>query len=117
MTKDSHAEQSPAEDLSGRTLALAGLVQVQGGAVVSRTIINRKTGTVTLFAFDKGQSLSEHSAPFDALLMGLEGEAEVSLDGEPHKLGPGEMIILPAGHPHALRAVAPFKMALVMIKS
>jgi quercetin dioxygenase-like cupin family protein len=117
MTKDSRLHPAPAEDLSGRTLALAGLVEVQGGAVVSRTIINRPTGTVTLFAFDGGQSLSEHSAPFDALLIGLEGEGEVSLDGKPHRLGAGEMIILPAGHPHALRAEAPFKMALVMIKS
>ncbi len=117
MTKDSRIQQAPAEDLSGRTLALAGLVEVQNGAVVSRTIINRTTGTVTLFAFDQGQSLSEHSAPFDALLLGLDGEAEVSLDGRPHRLGTGEMIILPAGHPHALMAVFPFKMALVMIKS
>lgn len=117
MKKDPQPKQAPAEDLSGRTLALAGLVEVQSGAVVSRTIINRATGTVTLFAFDRGQSLSEHSAPFDALLMGLDGQAEVSLDGKPHRLGPGEMIILPAGHPHALRAMEPFKMALIMIKS
>ncbi len=117
MTQESRTTRTPDEDLTGRTLSLAGLVSIQAGAIVSRTVINRPSGTVTLFAFDQGQSLSEHSAPFDALVLGLEGEAEVVLEGRPHRLRRGEMILLPAGRPHALKAVEPFKMALVMIKS
>jgi quercetin dioxygenase-like cupin family protein len=105
------------EEIIGRTLSTAGLVSYQSGAVVSRTIVDQKAGTVTLFAFDRGQSLSEHSAPFDALVFGLDGEAEITIDGRPHRVQAGEMIIMPAGRPHSLKAAAPFKMALVMIKS
>jgi quercetin dioxygenase-like cupin family protein len=105
------------EDLIGRSLNTAGLVAYQAGSVVSRTIVNQKTGTVTLFAFDQGQSLSEHSAPFDALVFGLEGEADIMIDGSPHRVRAGEMIIMPANHPHSLKAATPFKMALVMIRS
>lgn len=103
--------------LLGRSLNLAGLVSVQPGAVVSRTVLNRKTGTVTLFAFDAGQELSEHTAPFDALVVCLEGEAEISISGKPHALRAGEMIIMPAHEPHAVRAVTGFKMMLVMIRA
>ena len=105
------------EDIIGRSLNMAGLAAFQTGVIVSRTIIDRKTGTVTLFAFDKGQALSEHSAPFDALVLGLEGEGEVMIDGRAHRVATGEMIIMPAGHPHSLKALIPFKMALVMIRS
>ncbi len=95
----------------------AGLIQYQQGAVVSRTVINKKTGTVTLFAFDKGQGLSEHTAPFDALVHLLDGRGEVTISGKPLTLKSGEMVIMPANEPHALRAVEKFKMMLVMIRS
>lgn len=97
-------------------LSLEGLVQYQDGSVVSRTVINRPAGTVTLFAFDREQSLSEHTAPFDALVQVLDGSAEIKISGRPHVLKKGEMIIMPAGQPHAIRALDKFKMMLVMIK-
>ena len=105
------------KELLGRSLDLAGLVSLQPGTVVSRTILDRKTGTVTLFAFDQGQGLSEHTAPFDALVVGLEGGADIVISGQSHALRAGEMIIMPANEPHAVRAVAPFKMMLVMIRA
>jgi quercetin dioxygenase-like cupin family protein len=105
------------EEIVGRTLSMAGLVAYQSGSVVSRTIVNQKAGTVTLFAFDQSQTLSEHSAPFDALVIGLDGQADIAIDGRPHRVQAGEMIIMPAGRPHSLKAVTPFKMALVMIRS
>jgi quercetin dioxygenase-like cupin family protein len=83
---------------------------------VSRAIIQKKTGTITLFAFDEGQGLSEHTAPFDALVCLLDGAAEVIISGNAHALKKGEMIIMPANEPHALKAVGPFKMMLVMIR-
>ena len=84
---------------------------------MSRTIIDKKTGTVTFFAFDKGQGLSEHTAPFDALVYLLEGEAEVVIAGKPFRLKVGEMVIMPANDPHALKAITRFKMILTMIRS
>ncbi len=105
------------EDLMGRALKASELVAYSGGAVVSRTIIEKKTGTVTLFAFDKGQGLSEHTAPFDALVEILDGEAQILVAGKPNKVKAGEFIIMPANKPHALKAVKKFKMALVMIRS
>jgi quercetin dioxygenase-like cupin family protein len=105
------------EDLRGKALKAGGLVEYGKGAVVSRTIIEKKTGTVTLFAFDKGQGLSEHTAPFDAMVEILDGEAEITISGKPHSVKAGEFIIMPAGKPHSLRAVKKFKMALVMIRS
>ncbi|MFZ5897641.1 MAG: cupin domain-containing protein [Bacillota bacterium] len=104
-------------DLRGQTQRLVNLVGYQPGAVVSRTILNRKTGTVTLFAFDEGQGLSEHTAPFDALVIIVDGEGEITISGQPHRLKTGEIIIMPANVPHALRALTPFKMLLVMIRS
>jgi quercetin dioxygenase-like cupin family protein len=80
-------------------------------------LLNKKTGTVTLFAFDEGEGLSEHTAPFDALVYMLDGEAEVVISGASHHLQAGELILMPAGEPHALKAVQKFKMMLVMIKS
>jgi quercetin dioxygenase-like cupin family protein len=94
----------------------AAVMQYQAGAVVSREILKKKTGTVTLFAFDEGQELSEHTAPFDALVYVLEGQVEISISGQPHVLSGGDMIIMPADHPHALRALQPFKMVLTMIR-
>ena len=103
--------------LTGQVHDYAGLVSYQPGAVVSRTLIKQPTGTVTLFAFDQGEGLSEHTAPFDALVQVLDGETEIRIDGRPHRLHAGEMIIMPANHPHALTAITRFKMALVMIRS
>lgn len=105
------------KELGGEANNLIDLVGYQEGSVVSRTIISKKTGTVTLFAFAKDQGLSEHTAPFDALVYLLDGEAEILISGKPHHLKAGEMIIMPANEPHALRAANKFKMLLIMIRS
>ena len=97
--------------------ALTSMAAYQPGAVVSRTIINRNTGTVTLFAFDEGQRLSEHTAPYDALAHVLEGNAEITIDGKAFHPGAGEAILMPANHPHSVQAISPFKMLLIMIRS
>jgi quercetin dioxygenase-like cupin family protein len=93
------------------------LVGYQDGAVVSRTVLKGATGNVTLFAFDAGQELSEHTAPYDALVQVLDGEAEITIAGEPHRLRGGDLIVMPANRPHAVRAIARFKMMLTMIRS
>lgn len=98
-------------------LDLNGLVEYQTGSVVSKTLINKKTGTVTLFAFDQGQGLSEHVAPFDAMVNVIDGEAEIRIAGKPFHLTAGQTIIMPANKPHALKAIKRFKMLLIMIKS
>ena len=105
------------DNLTGRALTLADLVQYQAGAVVSRTLIDKKIGTLTLFSFDDGQGLSEHTAPYDAVVQVVEGAADVTIAGEIHRLTAGQMIIMPANIPHALRAAGPFKMLLVMIRA
>ena len=115
MERDYNNTNTP--NLSDRPSRLDGLVNIQEGTVVSRTIIEKKTGTVTLFAFAQGQGLSEHTAPFEALVYLVEGEVEVTISGKPHRLKSGEIIIMPANEPHALRAVKKFKMLLVMIKA
>jgi quercetin dioxygenase-like cupin family protein len=97
-------------------LKIAEMITVQGKSVVSKTLINRPTGTVTLFGFDRGEKLSEHTAPFDALVSILEGEMNISIEGKPYSLSAGEIIIMPANKPHALEAMSPCKMMLVMIK-
>ena len=102
---------------SAQGARLIDLVAYQEGAVVSREIIAKKIGTVTLFAFDEGQGLSEHTAPFDAFVFVLEGRVEIRIKGTPHTLGPGEMIVMPANEPHALKALERFKMLLTMIRS
>jgi len=96
---------------------LTDLMDYQDGAVVSREIINQKSGSVTLFAFDEGQGLSEHMAPFDALVYLLDGEAEITISGKPLHLKQGEMVIMPANQPHSLKATKRFKMVLTMIKA
>lgn len=96
---------------------LLDLVDYQKDAIVSRTIIDKETGTVTLFAFDEGQKLSEHTAPFDALVYILDGETEVVISKKSHRVEEGEMILMPANEPHAIRAVKRFKMLLTMIRS
>ncbi|MGR0480759.1 MAG: cupin domain-containing protein [Candidatus Electronema sp. V4] len=98
-------------------MRLAELAAYQDGAVVSKTLLNKLTGTVTLFAFAQGQGLSEHTAPFDAMAQILDGEAEITVAGTPFQVRQGEMLIMPAHQPHALRAVTPFKMLLTMIRS
>lgn len=105
------------EDLSGKVALMQGLVEYQSGAVVSRTLIDKLTGTITLFAFDKGQGLSEHTTPFDALVYILDGEAEITISGRPLQVKKEEMLIMPANKPHALKALNRFKMMLVMVKS
>ena len=95
---------------------LIALADYQEGSVVSQTIINKKTGTVTFFAFDEGQGLSEHTAPFDALVYILDGEAEITISGKPVKVSEGEILIMPANQPHALKAVKRFKMVLTMVR-
>jgi len=99
------------------TKKLIELVDYQNGSVVSRTIVYNPNGNLTLFAFDQGQGLSEHTAPFDAVVCIIDGKAEVVIAGVCHSMQPGEMIIMPANKPHSLRAVERFKMMLVMIKS
>lgn len=113
--KNESAKQS-APSLVAQAANPATVVQYQAGAVVSREILKQKTGNVTLFAFDEGQGLSEHTAPFDALVYVLEGRVEISISGQPHLVAAGEMIIMPAGQPHALKAVERFKMVLTMIR-
>lgn len=97
--------------------SIVDMVEYQKEAVVSKTIIEKKTGTVTLFAFDEGQGLSEHTAPFDALVEVLDGAVEITISGHPFHLEKGEMIIMPANEPHALKAVKRFKMLLTLIRS
>ena len=96
---------------------LVELVSYQEGSVVSKTLIKKGTGTVTLFAFDKEQGLSEHTAPFDAMVCVLDGVVEITIGGKPKTLRKGEMVIMPASVPHALKAIEKFKMMLIMIKS
>ena len=96
---------------------LTEMVSYQDGAVVSKEIIKKQTGTVSLFAFDQGQGLSEHTAPFDALVNVLDGEAEITIAGTPHTVNAGQQVVMPANKPHALQAVKRFKMLLVMIKN
>lgn len=108
--------QTVAPGFEGVVLASA-LVTYQPGAVVSRTLVQKPAGTVTAFAFDAGEGLSEHTAPFDALVLNLEGEADISIAGASHRLRAGELLKLPAGQPHAVKATTPFKMLLIMIKA
>jgi quercetin dioxygenase-like cupin family protein len=96
---------------------LEDLVEYQAGSIVSKEIIKKETGTVTLFAFDKGQGLSEHIVPFDALVYNFDGKAEIIIDGKKHILIAGEVIIMPANKPHALKAIERFKMLLIMVRS
>ena len=104
------------ENCYARALELTGLVDYQPDSVVSRTVIDKSAGTVTLFAFDQDQGLSEHTAPFDALVQVIEGEAAIIIDGQSHKVKAGQMIIMPANVPHSVKAVQPFKMLLILVK-
>lgn len=96
---------------------LVEMVEYQDQSVVSRTIVGKQSGTVTLFAFGEGQGLSEHTAPFDALALVVDGEAEITVSGQRHTVGEGEVLLMPANEPHSLHASQAFKMLLVMIRS
>jgi quercetin dioxygenase-like cupin family protein len=108
---------SKKQELESKASNLEGLIDYHAGSVVSRTIIDKKTGTVTLFAFDENQGLSEHTAPFDAMVYVVEGEVDVTIAGKLISLKKGELTIMPANQPHALTAKSRFKMLLTMIKS
>jgi quercetin dioxygenase-like cupin family protein len=102
---------------SAEVKQLADLLQYQDGSIVSRVLLKNKGGTVTLFAFDVGEGLSEHTAPFDALVVATDGEADIEIAGESFKVRQGETIILPANRPHAVKAATRFKMLLIMIRA
>lgn len=104
-------------ELIGKAIDAAGLVAYQAGSVVSREIIRKDIGTITIFSFDQGQGLSEHTAPYDAFVNILDGEASIRIDGKPHAVKQGEFIIMPANKPHSLQAEKRFKMMLVMIRA
>jgi quercetin dioxygenase-like cupin family protein len=110
-------EESGRKDLASKVINLAGLVAYQEDAVVSNTIIDKKTGTVTIFAFDEAQGLSEHTAPFDARVCVLNGEAIITISGKTHRLKEGDAILMPANEPHALEGPGKFKIMLTMIRS
>ena len=110
-------EKPRIKTLEAQIVKVIDLVAYQDGSVVSREIINQKTGTVTVFAFDEGQGLSEHTAPFDALAHILEGEVEITISGKPFHLKEGEAIMMPANEPHAVKATKRFKMILTMMRS
>jgi quercetin dioxygenase-like cupin family protein len=105
------------QTLASKATNLSNLIGYQDGAVVSRTIIDKEAGTITLFAFDQNQGLSEHTAPYDAMVYIIEGTADITISGKPVRLEKGEMTMMPANEPHALTAVTRFKMLLTMIKS
>jgi len=104
------------ESLVGQVVDVAGIVEYQDDSIVSRTVIDKDVGTITLFAFDQGQGLSEHVTPYDALVQVLDGEAEITISGRPHSVAAGQMLIMPANEPHALDTKVRFKMMLVMIR-
>jgi quercetin dioxygenase-like cupin family protein len=104
------------ESLIGQVVDVAGIVEYQDESVVSRTVMDKDVGTVTLFAFDEGQGLSEHVTPYDALVQILDGEAEITISGQAHTVKAGQMLIMPANKPHALDANVRFKMMLIMIR-
>jgi len=108
---------SKPKGLGAEPAATLELVSYQAGSIVSREIVRKPTGSVTAFAFDEGQGLSEHTAPFDALVQVLEGEAEITVAGQAHQLQGGEILLMPAKQPHALKASKRFKMLLSMIRS
>lgn len=107
---------SDLNDYKGRAIELATGVEYGAGAVVSKTILDKKTGTLTLFAFDKGQGLSEHTAPFDATVQVVDGVAELTVGGKANRVKAGELFIMPANVPHSVRAIERFKMLLIMIR-
>src|SRR5512137_2051414 len=114
---DKDKKQLDSRSLLAQISRLSDLVVYQDGSVVSRTLIDKKVGTVTLFAFADGQGLSEHTAPYDAMVYIIEGENDITISGKTIRLKSGEMTIMPANQPHAMKAVTRFKMMLVMIRA
>lgn len=110
-------EQDQNHEVIAEVKQLGELLQYQTGAIVSRVLLKNKGGTVTLFAFDKGEGLSEHTAPFDALVVNIDGEADVEIAGKSFRVRQGETITLPANRPHAVRATTQFKMLLIMVRA
>ena len=104
-------------ELIGKALTMSDLVAYHDGSVVSKTLIDKKVGTVTLFSFAAGQGLSEHTVPYDAFVQIVDGEAEVTIESDVHTVSAGQMIIMPANKPHSMKAVKPYKMLLVMIRA
>jgi len=120
MTRDRETREASSADglpAKAQAVTLAALVEVAPGAVVSRTLAKNDAGTVTLFAFDAGQELSEHSTPFDALVQVIEGRAELIIGGKSVAAGAGQLVVMPANVPHAVKAPVPFKMLLVMLRA
>ena len=117
MTNTSKSATVSSRNFIAEALPLESLVAYQKHSVVSKQILSKKAGTLTLFAFDKGEGLSEHTAPYDAAVLMLDGKAGITIGGKLHELKKGAMIIMPAGVPHSLKAVRPFKMLLIMIRS
>ena len=108
---------SQIKELKGKARSILELIDYHDNSVVSRTLIDKKAGTVTLFAFDKGQGLSEHTAPYDALVEVIEGDVEITISGKPILLRQGQITVMPANEPHALTALTKFKMLLTMIRA
>ena len=104
-------------ELRGSVLSLSTLVDYQDGAVVSKTLLKESKGTVTVFSFDQGQEFSEHTVPHDALVHVIDGEAEITISGKPHRLEQGQIILMPGGQPHAVKATQKFKMVLTLIRA
>ena len=105
-----------ATEMRGQAIGMAGFVAYAEGSVVSKTLLDKKAGTLTLFSFDEGQGLSEHTSPYDATVLVVDGEATLVIGGRPVKAQAGELVIMPAGVPHSLRAERRFKMLLIMIR-
>ncbi len=110
-------KDSADENLLAKAIDTSSLVEYQDGSVISRTIVKKDVGTVTVFAFDEDEGLSEHTAPFDALVQIIDGEAEITIEGKPLRATEGQLVIMPANKPHSLKAIKRFKMVLVMIRS
>ena len=108
-------KKSDSADIKGKPLCLAKMVEYSSGSVVSKTILNKKAGSLTLFAFDHGQGLSEHTSPYDAVVQMLDGQSEITIGDKTIVVSAGDMVIMPAGVPHALRSLTRFKMLLTMI--
>ena len=117
MPPSSKKTETKPQGFIASPLKLAELVQYQKNSVVSKQILSKTAGTLTLFAFDKGEGLSEHTAPYDASILILDGKAEIQIGKEPHRVQKGELIIMPANIPHAVKATECFKMLLIMIRS
>lgn len=113
----SSTSATPSQIAGAQPVSLSSLINYQEGSVVSRVILKREKGNVTLFAFDEGQGLSEHTSPFDALVQAVEGEAEITVAGQPIALKLGQVVLLPAEKPHAVKAITRFKIVLTMIRS